>query len=122
MRATAARLTARDAPGNSPSRSRNIASIASLHASANRDFAGYEARSHGLGRVRAPAGAVGALDLGFDASSLFSPGNTSLAGSTRQAIEQRAYWLWASAGRPSGRDLEFWCRARAELGVPPWLS
>lgn len=31
-----------------------------------------------------------------------------------QGVRIRAYHLWEQAGRPAGRDLEFWHRARAE--------
>ena len=30
-------------------------------------------------------------------------------------IRTRSYLLWETAGRPQGRDLEFWLRAEAEL-------
>jgi hypothetical protein len=29
-------------------------------------------------------------------------------------ILERAYWLWEEAGRPQGRDQEFWERAERE--------
>jgi len=32
-------------------------------------------------------------------------------------IRIRSYLLWENAGRPQGRDLEFWFRAEAELLV-----
>jgi hypothetical protein len=32
-----------------------------------------------------------------------------------EAISLRAYHLWETAGRPDGRDQEFWHRAEAEL-------
>ncbi len=32
-----------------------------------------------------------------------------------RAIARRAYQLWEKAGRPTGRDLEHWLRAEAEL-------
>jgi hypothetical protein len=35
--------------------------------------------------------------------------------SRQDRIRERAYQLWEQAGRPSGRDLEFWARAEAEL-------
>jgi hypothetical protein len=31
-------------------------------------------------------------------------------------IRRTAYRLWEAAGRPPGRDLEFWFAARARLG------
>lgn len=34
---------------------------------------------------------------------------------THEAITMRARKLWASAGSPTGRDLEFWLAAEAEL-------
>lgn len=30
-------------------------------------------------------------------------------------IKQRAYGMWERAGRPSGRDLEYWLRAELEV-------
>jgi len=36
---------------------------------------------------------------------------------SRDAIAVRAYQLWESAGRPSGRDLEHWLQAEAELNA-----
>jgi len=48
---------------------------------------------------------------------------------SREAIAERAYLLWERAGRPTGRDEEFWLRAEAELtpsgrgsGVPPVIA
>jgi len=32
-----------------------------------------------------------------------------------QQIKERAYFIWSDEGRPEGRDLEYWLRARAEL-------
>ena len=32
-----------------------------------------------------------------------------------QDIRIRSYLLWEAAGRPHGRDTDFWLRARAEL-------
>ncbi|MBE0545525.1 MAG: DUF2934 domain-containing protein [Verrucomicrobia bacterium] len=44
-------------------------------------------------------------------------------------IARRAYELWEQAGRPDGRDQEFWLRAEAELtatrsaaGAPPIIA
>jgi hypothetical protein len=34
---------------------------------------------------------------------------------TKQAISARAHELWEQDGRPSGRDLEFWLQAEAEI-------
>lgn len=34
----------------------------------------------------------------------------------RKAVEQRAYALWEAAGRPEGRELEFWTQAEEEIG------
>lgn len=43
----------------------------------------------------------------------------------REAIAERAYYLWEQADRPEGRDKEFWLRAEAELSaasaMPPVL-
>jgi hypothetical protein len=36
---------------------------------------------------------------------------------SRNAIALRAYHLWERAGRPSGRDLEHWLQAEAELNA-----
>jgi len=41
---------------------------------------------------------------------------------THDAIAARARQLWAEAGRPTGRDEEFWLRAEQQLSsgaVPP---
>jgi Protein of unknown function (DUF2934) len=32
-------------------------------------------------------------------------------------IRQRAYYLWEQEGRPHGRDVDFWERARALIGM-----
>ena len=32
-------------------------------------------------------------------------------------IRTRSYLLWEGAGRPQGRDMEFWFRAKAQLEV-----
>lgn len=32
-------------------------------------------------------------------------------------IRERAYLLWEAAGRPSGRDLDYWLQAEASLGL-----
>ncbi len=34
------------------------------------------------------------------------------------ATARRAYELWEQAGRPDGRDQEFWLRAEVELAAP----
>ncbi|MBN8908517.1 MAG: DUF2934 domain-containing protein [Rhodospirillales bacterium] len=34
-----------------------------------------------------------------------------------QRVRERAYHLWESEGRPHGRDLEFWERARELIGM-----
>lgn len=31
-------------------------------------------------------------------------------------VAARAYALWERAGRPEGRDNEFWCQAEQEMG------
>ncbi len=36
-------------------------------------------------------------------------------GPTESAIQRAAYHLWEEAGRPSGRDQEFWFAARERL-------
>lgn len=36
---------------------------------------------------------------------------------SREAIAERAYLLWDQAGRPAGRDQEFWLRAQDELAA-----
>ena len=35
----------------------------------------------------------------------------------RQAVAARAHALWDAAGRPSGRELEFWLQAEQELAT-----
>ena len=37
---------------------------------------------------------------------------------SNRTIAERAYSLWEQAGRPAGRDEEFWLRAEAELTAP----
>lgn len=37
---------------------------------------------------------------------------------SRETIAERAYQLWEQAGKPAGRDDEFWLRAESELVVP----
>jgi len=34
-----------------------------------------------------------------------------------QRIRERAYHLWAAEGKPHGRDVEYWERARALIGT-----
>jgi len=36
---------------------------------------------------------------------------------SQEAIAQRAYSLWEQAGKPAGRDEEFWLRAETELAA-----
>ena len=36
---------------------------------------------------------------------------------TREEITRRARELWEQNGRPSGRDLEFWFQAEAEISL-----
>ena len=38
--------------------------------------------------------------------------------SRRSQISARAYHPWEQAGRPSGRDLEFWVQAEREISRP----
>ncbi|QOG16364.1 DUF2934 domain-containing protein [Bradyrhizobium sp. SEMIA] len=40
---------------------------------------------------------------------------TLQAAAREEAIRKRAYELWLSAGRPGGRDLEFWLSAEREF-------
>jgi hypothetical protein len=37
---------------------------------------------------------------------------------SREAIAERAYLHWEQAGKPFGRDEEFWLRAETELAAP----
>ncbi len=39
----------------------------------------------------------------------------SSASSSDAAVRERAYLLWEKAGKPSGRDAEFWLQAKKEL-------
>ena len=34
-----------------------------------------------------------------------------------QRVRERAYQLWEADGKPHGRDVEFWERARAQIGM-----
>jgi hypothetical protein len=36
---------------------------------------------------------------------------------TEHRVRERAYYLWESDGRPFGRDIEYWHRARALIGI-----
>jgi hypothetical protein len=38
--------------------------------------------------------------------------------SRSRQIRARAYELWEKAGRPAGRDLEFWLEAEREISTP----
>lgn len=40
------------------------------------------------------------------------------AESLEEETRRRAHELWQNAGRPAGRDLEFWLRAERELAKP----
>src|SRR5215468_10303727 len=63
-----------------------------------------------------PAPAVAGIRAGAAFASRRDPRHNH--GMSRQdRIRERAYQLWEQAGRPSGRDLEFWARAEAELRV-----
>jgi hypothetical protein len=42
-------------------------------------------------------------------------GGQPRSGADRSEVAQRAYQLWEAGGHPSGRDLEFWLQAEAEL-------
>ena len=44
-------------------------------------------------------------------------GNIFLTTVTREQIAERAYELWDAAGRPEGRDVEYWLTAEKQLGV-----
>ena len=35
----------------------------------------------------------------------------------QDSIRERAYHIWEQAGRPEGRDVEFWTRAEAEIAA-----
>lgn len=42
-------------------------------------------------------------------------GENAVAEPSKQEIEARAYQLWEQAGRPEGREAEFWRLAEQEL-------
>ena len=42
---------------------------------------------------------------------------TILAKASEDKIRERAYQLWDGAGRPEGREQEFWYDAQRELGA-----
>ncbi len=44
-------------------------------------------------------------------NQMYSSGNRN----ERMEIAERAYALWGAAGRPPGRDLEFWLQAETEV-------
>jgi hypothetical protein len=41
--------------------------------------------------------------------------NVSESEERRRHIRERAYFIWKNEGSPSGRDLDHWCRAEAEV-------
>jgi hypothetical protein len=41
-----------------------------------------------------------------------------MAEPTDEQIRRRAYQLWEQHGRPEGRDVQFWLRAKDELRAP----
>jgi Protein of unknown function (DUF2934) len=41
---------------------------------------------------------------------------------TRMEVVRRAYELWEQAGKPEGRDQEFYLQAEQELSTPPAAS
>ncbi len=41
--------------------------------------------------------------------------STPRSGVNRDQVAQRAYQLWEAAGRPAGRDLEYWLQAESEI-------
>ena len=53
------------------------------------------------------------------------PADTGLRGETPghdlndDQIRERAYLIWVDEGRPSGRELDHWLRAKWELGREP---
>jgi len=67
---------------------------------------------HHVDRVLAAYREYGATDA--DAHEVRDPREP---GASEQATRVRAYYLWEQEGRPEGRDLEFWHRARAAEGV-----
>jgi hypothetical protein len=42
----------------------------------------------------------------------------SPSSSRRARITARAYQMWEQAGRPSGRDIDFWLEAEREISQP----
>ena len=41
---------------------------------------------------------------------------------TTPSVRERAYFLWETAGRPNGREHEFWAEASREIeGEREWL-
>jgi hypothetical protein len=88
---------------------------------AERDFAGYTPSRHGLGVVRYdPTGAIQTLNS-------WITGKTDRA--RRAFIEQnqeellsgvsrRAHEIYEQEGRPGGRELVHWRRAKTEHGLP----
>jgi len=49
--------------------------------------------------------------MGYDAPVMFKE-KQHMAETLEDRIRQRAYHIWEANGRPSGRDEEFWYRAR----------
>jgi Protein of unknown function (DUF2934) len=61
---------------------------------------------HGLGRSKAPPGLAGAV---------LANGGAVMPDPTDDQIRTRAHQLWEQAGKPEGREDEFWHQAEKEL-------
>jgi Protein of unknown function (DUF2934) len=62
-----------------------------------------------------PAKSEEGADVGRSAGSLSSKSSGDEAEPDDEAIRRLAYEIWESEGRQTGRDEEYWHRARAKL-------
>lgn len=56
-----------------------------------------------------------AWDIAQRATGFGPVGYSRQADIAMERIRQRAHDLWEAAGRPSGRDLEFWLQAETDV-------
>ncbi len=89
---------------------RTVASV-SLHSPRNVRLGLYVCSGK---KLWAGAGGTGAT---FIRSQCGSPGDGGFQVATEAQIRDYAHTLWEKAGRPEGRDLEFWHAAEVELNA-----
>ena len=96
--------------------------------SADKDWPNYSEKHHGLGVARYDPGVKSSVrHEGKRYSRVdLNPAPLPPVAYTRNELEEeirkRAYLIWEEEGRPHGRAVEHWMRARDELGVPQGLE